>query len=481
MASNGPYYQSVPPDQTGADDFKLSQGLLEYGGIVSQASMYPDPNHAQMNSEYHPQQLGENDAEDHAQLQGLVEAATSAAAQERIRQSAQIPHFAAHQDDPVDSAEQEMVTLLQGDNNRSMNKRKRSEPLQPDTDPDLSINPSASDRPKRQRRSNPAAQDPQAQDSDLSLRQYSNPAESPHHLDARAAGVHSAAALFRPPSDSSKKYTRPPMSKLFASLELSPENFLYLQAAAKQFMLDPEHPERQACVGNRGKGDSDMVKLRLHHCVREFLERENWGEKYFGVNAPPPEDGGTFPDGHQRKFVWPHDKDRIIALCTPLLRRMVTNERQRQYAVESRKGGKSDKAGEAEHDQETDARLDPNSAEPSQQQYDPRLSHAPAYQVYMLNREDKQPICDRVDYPLHDSIEWNTLTQEVQRFWCEALHLEQAPDFTTTFFDNFFIKVLTSGGLTGVSTEGEWQLACQDARQAIWLDGVVKVVVECAV
>ncbi|RAL13579.1 DUF3431 domain-containing protein [Aspergillus homomorphus CBS 101889] len=149
--------------------------------------------------------------------------------------------------------------------------------------------------------------------------------------EARAVGLHSAAALFRQPS-SNKKYTRPPMSKLFASLELSPENFLHLQAAAKAYMLDDRHPERRDCVGQRGKGDTEMVKLRLWNCVRHFLEGEGHGERFFGENVV---NEGMGP----RAYIWPRDQQKIIALVIPLLRRMVTNERQRQYAVETRKGG----------------------------------------------------------------------------------------------------------------------------------------------
>ncbi|RMZ47642.1 hypothetical protein AFCA_001587 [Aspergillus flavus] len=152
--------------------------------------------------------------------------------------------------------------------------------------------------------------------------------------EARAVGLHSAAALFRQPS-SNKKYTRPPMSKLFASLELSPENFLHLQAAAKSYMLDDKHPERRECVGQRGKGDTEMVKLRLWNCVRHFLEIEGHGERFFGENVV---NEGMGP----RTYVWPRDQQKIIALVIPLLRRMVTNERQRQYAVETRKGGGSE-------------------------------------------------------------------------------------------------------------------------------------------
>lgn len=148
--------------------------------------------------------------------------------------------------------------------------------------------------------------------------------------DARSVGLHSAAALFRQPS-SNKKHTRPPMSKMFTSLEMSPENFLQLQSSAKNYMLDENYPERQDCVGQRGKGDSELVKLRLWNCVRHFLEAEGNGERYFGEHVVNTEGART--------HVWPRDQHRIIALMIPLLRRMVTNERQRQYAIETRKGG----------------------------------------------------------------------------------------------------------------------------------------------
>lgn len=148
------------------------------------------------------------------------------------------------------------------------------------------------------------------------------------------AAARPAAALFRAPSTTSKKYTRPPMSKLFSSLQLLPEDFLHLQSAAKAYMLDSEHPERRDCVGQRGKTDSDMVKLKLWNCVQEFLDREGNGERFFGTGARKVDN----VDG-QCGTTWPNDVQQIVKICVPLLRRMVTNERQRQYAVESRKGG----------------------------------------------------------------------------------------------------------------------------------------------
>ncbi|KAF2656691.1 hypothetical protein K491DRAFT_691734 [Lophiostoma macrostomum CBS 122681] len=180
--------------------------------------------------------------------------------------------------------------------------------------------------------------------------------------EMRAAGVHSAAALFRPTSkEPSRKYTRPPMSKLFMSLQLTPENFLHLQAQAKAYMLDPAHPDRQSCVGNRGKGDTDMVKLRLFNCVRAFLA-EGAGEHFFGEHAEKPAESETIDAARalgedkapapEAKLVWPEDGNKIVTLVTPLLRRMVTNERQRMYAIETRKGGTKRKEGSVEASQD---------------------------------------------------------------------------------------------------------------------------------
>ena len=168
-------------------------------------------------------------------------------------------------------------------------------------------------------------------------------------IDARAAGVHSAAALFRrSTSRTTHKFTRPPMSKLFMSLNITPENFIALQALAKTYMLSTAHPERQFCVGNRGKGDSDMAKLRLFNCVKDFLTGGGVGEKFFGEHAEKPDARESHEaaaalgeeDGGGESLVWPRDGNKIIGLVTPLMRRMVTNERQRLYAIDSRKGAK---------------------------------------------------------------------------------------------------------------------------------------------
>lgn len=219
--------------------------------------------------------------------------------------------------------------------------------------------------------------------------------------DARAVGVHSAAALFRQPSAGSaaKKHTRPPMSKLFASLQLTPENFLRLQAAAKAYMLDEAHPERQSCVGSRGKGDTDMVKLRLFNCCRDFLS-DGIGERFFGPGVPPPTEnevleGETMPG---RKWVWPRDGNKIVSLVTPLLRRMVTNERQRQYAQETRKGtGKRKDATTRESSQDASAAaatpstpFDAHSS-PQNPAIDPSLSAPPPQTPPQDQQQQQQP------------------------------------------------------------------------------------------
>ena len=162
-------------------------------------------------------------------------------------------------------------------------------------------------------------------------------------LTAFAFDSHPASSLFRLPSSSSKKYTRPPMSKLFSSLGLSPENFLQLQSEAKTYMLDESFPDRRETVGVRGKGDSELVKLKLWNCVKDFLDHHGNGVRFFGPHVATDE----------RTMIWPADKNKIISATTPLLRRIITNERQRQYALETRSKAPSTgsfKRRRAEHD-----------------------------------------------------------------------------------------------------------------------------------
>lgn len=144
----------------------------------------------------------------------------------------------------------------------------------------------------------------------------------------------SAAVLFREPSEKSKKYSRPPLGKVFASLELAPEPFLRLQNAAKSYMLDPNHPERKDVVGHKknSSDNNDQAKLRLYQAVEGFLYEDDNGENYFGHTAAL-----DMTDAPVRTFFWPEDRGRIIKTLMPLLRKMVTNERQRLYAAETRR------------------------------------------------------------------------------------------------------------------------------------------------
>lgn len=282
------------------------------------------------------------------QFAGLLEAATAAAGQEaQDCQKGVDPKKAVIKHLPMRATRLSSVTDKQGEQNGrplpgNLKRRRTSavnvqqHSLVPHTYREGSDE--ASERPsKRKRVREPsesdcleiAAKDPQ--DGQGSTSDFRAGPRQQSLSDARTAGVHSAAALFRRVSSTSRKHTRPPMSKLFSSLELPPEVFLHLQAAAKGYMLDPVHPERTDCVGQRGKGDTEMVKLRLWHCVKEFLEGEGFGEKFFGRHVPG--DCGT-----TRALVWPSQANEIISALTPLLRRMVTNERQRQYALVTRKG-----------------------------------------------------------------------------------------------------------------------------------------------
>ncbi|KAL5115944.1 hypothetical protein ACEQ8H_006166 [Pleosporales sp. CAS-2024a] len=298
MAANAPYYQ-----------------VRSHRLVTTPTRTNPTPcQFATGHDEYDPADIPVNAFEENHNLAELLEAATTAAG-----------HVIAMEITHTDDAESGTP--------KGEGKRKRVASMQAKSAAAETLQANPAMTPKRRRVHMPTT-DPLLQTTEHG-----------------AVGVHSAAALFRrSTSDKSTtcKYTRPPMSKLFLSLQLTPENFLQLQAQAKTYMLDTNYPDRQNCVGNRGKGDTDMVKLRLFNCVRDFLS-DGAGEHFFGQDVEKPgerdsieaaralgEDSAHVAD---ERLVWPRDGNRIIGLVTPLMRRMVTNERQRMYAIETRKGG----------------------------------------------------------------------------------------------------------------------------------------------
>ncbi|KAG9236687.1 hypothetical protein BJ875DRAFT_482075 [Amylocarpus encephaloides] len=121
------------------------------------------------------------------------------------------------------------------------------------------------------------------------------------------------------------KNGRASVSELFLSLQVSIEQFVNLEGAAKDFMLDENHLERRECVGKTKKANNIAIQQQLIACVECFLLNEGWGEQCWGV----------FSEGrNQSNILWPADKNEIIALVAPLLKRAVTNERARQHRLE---------------------------------------------------------------------------------------------------------------------------------------------------
>jgi hypothetical protein len=377
MTANAPYYQmrsgqfmntrnstnAAPPQFVpDHDEYDLSTPT----GVASSLGHHLHPH---MYTEHSARQTSaDHTLEENHNLVELLEAATAAG---QVAEAMNIDNAA-----PATPAPQ----------GRSKRKRASTSPAQ-----DAPYQADETAKAKRKRIGGPT--DPRLHESDRDMRGTSADGSVPPSSesllnDARAAGVHSAAALFRRSSErTSRKYTRPPMSKLFMSLQLSPENFLQLQASAKAYMLDASHPERQNCVGNRGKGDTDMVKLRLFNCVRDFLN-DRVGEQFFGENVEKPGErdaveaaralGEEKTHGAGERLTWPKDGNKIISLVTPLMRRMVTNERQRQYAIETRKGGAKKKDNEGSVEATAEQVHDNAGYEQHlQTAFDPGLGHNP--------------------------------------------------------------------------------------------------------
>ncbi|ETI25893.1 hypothetical protein G647_02670 [Cladophialophora carrionii CBS 160.54] len=323
----------------------------------------------------------------------------------------------------------------------------------------------------------------------------------------------SAAVLFREPSSKSKKHTRPPLGRVFSSLELAPENFLRLQTAAKAFMLDEAHPERRDVVGHKkSSGGADLAKLNLWNCVDEFLSVHGYGEKYFAPGA-----GSNIPNAPQRTLFWPQDSQFIIKLMMPLMRKMVTNERQRIYAAASRKQGSAKVTSEGQSPSVMEESitsdhhnvLETSYAEqgtedqplmPAQHQ-ETETSHAvPAQPEVATSAPPVSPPPTTTFKPsvvLYVNVVSNaagTPRRLTPRF---SLTPEAAPNLaallsevdkryplpsrngSTSGVENRpTVKVWLPDGLVTVGDDGEWMVALLSAGFVDWMDAEVRVLVE---
>jgi len=446
MDSDGPYYQ----DQSRLnrsdlhEDVEISSSTIDQGDLTSHPPNYPDP----------ARSTAPADVNNH--LHDLIQAATNAAVQEQPPHGNSQP--AAYQlDDLLESTQQYP-------SNDAIN---LSTPqVTPASEGFFTLEPRGA---RKRKLSSLNARQPISADrgTGMLITQEYKPSTSKHLTDARANGVHSAAALFRAPTD--KKSTRPQMSKMFDSLGLSPEDFLRLQAAAKKYMLDPEHPERRDCVGNRGKTDTGQVRLELHKCVRDFLDG-GAGAIFFSSQpqSQPAGEDAQDSETRPRDCFWPEDKEQIVKLCTPLLRRMVTNERQRQYALETRKSTKSPGETMPEVDRNVRENIASRGATPQQ-------SQTPVIQMYVLDQEGKRPLSERLDLPLYDSIGWEYVKDVAKGRALAVLNLDENSEAASTPL--LRLQVLMSTGLLEVQNSQAWQSAVEEVLSTVWLEKVVKVIV----
>ena len=258
--------------------------------------------------------MGDNRYPGGTQFAGLVEAATAAADQEI--------HWPANAEPTVQDAR----PAYEAYEDRAALEDQYSPVPTGQYDSSIVTRPTGPSTRKRKRDAETSREDLATVDA-VQLSSYVATSDS----SRPSAAATSAAAIFRQPSTSNRKYTRPPIGRLYSSLELPPESFVRLQTAAKDFMLDENHPDRLDTIGQRGRGDTDLVRLKLWNIAKEFLDDLGNGLKFFGDHVPSVEGQPS------RTMIWPQNAEQIIKACVPVLRRMVTNERQRRYAMQTRK------------------------------------------------------------------------------------------------------------------------------------------------
>lgn len=206
---------------------------------------------------------------------------------------------------------------------------------------------------------------------------------------------------------------------------------------------------------------------------------------------------------------------RVISLVTPLLRRMVTNERQRQYAVETRKStGTTTSGGKATNKRPQDVpdiSSATNEPSPRYPDIDPKLDHY----HYNLDPSFASDTADEPSDPagirpaLHgvssaqELFSTPSLSENHTQYYVNILHngvrirprLNLSPSSCPGFsslvqhvrgvlsddsgIEPETVHVLCPDGLRDVRDNEEmWQDAVKSVVDCVWMDGQVRVLVE---
>lgn len=290
-----------------------------------------------------------------------------------------------------------------------------------------------------------------------------------HHTDSP-----NTAVLFREVGENARKYSRPPMAIMFQNLELVPENFLKLQNDAKTYMLDPAHTDRRDVIGERRQhGGQDLARIRLFNITEAYLNG-GAGERFFGHSAITP--------GYVRTLFWPENSPEIIRQMMPLLRKLVSNERQRLYAAENRK----EKARKAE----LYTLPDPPVPEPPPtidltspvrpRFYDlPDLPDSTRLIVNIVRIDERGEFKRLVPrFGLNPDI----CTSVAAMFHEITIKLaEMRPTHPVLLDVNLTvrcaIKAWTQDGLVDIETDADWLVALLTAEGTEWMDGEVRILV----
>lgn len=278
----------------------------------------------------------------------------------------------------------------------------------------------------------------------------------------------SSLALFRPRSKlATKKYIRPPCKSVFESLKISTEEWVRLEAEAKAYMLDITHPQRQACVGNKKNGPSNDTKIQLFKTVQRFLA-DGVGLVYFGEG-----------EGEGEKWVYPADEDRLIALLTPLMRRMVTNERQRQYARRTRNGEVGKKGGDTAMscstlvlvgDKDQTSTCSPSST-PRPTPF--RLAEDCLECIFLA----KGAVAFRYVILSKDTvIDFDRLMEQVRERWREEYRLSNDFLLRGPNPPTFSLRAHSPSGLREISSQEDWCTLLDEVVAIPWMLGYLRIV-----
>jgi hypothetical protein len=251
---------------------------------------------------------------------------------------------------------------------------------------------------------------------------------------------------------------RTPLERIQADLELSNETFNNFRQEVATYVEDSNRPDRLRMMARtRSKKDLDAARAIKKQAVKEFLDQDGYGARYFALQPGVP-----------RTWHWPNDPELAEAVVTPVFEHAVALHRARETRDANRAARCAQIATPAAAPAATPAAAAISPA---------RLTSQPRTYVSVVtdNAGSYDRIAPRMMFLGQDIANYDHFLRDLAAMLSRPLNVSVAPVLGTVDVNKCMLLAFGPWGLMEIDDAADWKAFLLAVQGAEWMDREVRI------